>query len=109
MKGKHNGNQKFSLNPNGISVCHCDILEYTELEELSQYVYETFGGIDIVIDNGIVERQPIANGDCRSFIDSTGGRLRSTINVSSDFDEHVTSKTIEMFICFSYSCNSYRK
>lgn len=83
MKQKHNGNQKLSLNTNGISTCHCDLLENDELEELSQYVHETFGGIDIVIDNGIIEHQLIANEDCRSFIDSTGERLRSTINVSS--------------------------
>lgn len=81
MMGKRNGNQMLSLNPNGISTCHCDILQNDELEQLSQHVRETFGGIDIVIDNGIIEQQPIANEDCRSFIDSTGERLRSTINV----------------------------
>lgn len=83
MKGKRTGNHKLSLNPNGISTCHCDILENDELEELSQHVYETLGGIDIVIDNGINEQQPIANEDCRTFIDSTSEKLRSTINVSA--------------------------
>lgn len=81
--GKRNGNQKISLNPNGISTCFCDILENDELEVLSQHVHEKFGGIDIVIDNGIIEQQTILNEDCRSFIDSTSERLRSTINVSS--------------------------
>lgn len=84
MKGKRNGNHKLSVNPNGIATCHCDILENNELEKLSQHIHQTFGGIDIVIDNGIIEQQSITNEDCRSFINSTGERLRSTINVSSN-------------------------
>lgn len=111
IKGKRTGNQKLSLNPNGISTCHCDILENDELEELSQHIHETLGGIDIVIDNGVIEQQSIKNEDCRTFVDSTGEKLRSTINVS--WHLKILSKCFSnnnwIFRCFSYSCISYQK
>lgn len=66
----------------GISVLHCDILNNDDLEKLNQTIQNSFNGIDIVIDNatkGIFNA--INSDDCRAFIDVTGGKLRTTINV----------------------------
>lgn len=67
----------------GISVFHCDILNNEDLEKFSQTVQDSFGGIDIVIDNATNNIFETMNSDdCRTFIDVTSGKLRTTINVS---------------------------
>lgn len=88
MKGKttngiKNKSELISPNSVGISVLHCDILDNEDLERLSQTVQDTFNGIDIVIDNatkGIFNA--VNKDDCRTFIDGTSEKLRTTINVS---------------------------
>lgn len=67
----------------GISVFHCDILNNEDLEKFSQSVQDAFNGIDIVIDNATNNIfETINSDDCRTFIDVTSGKLRTTINVS---------------------------
>lgn len=91
MKGKYaNGikskTELISPNERGISILHCDILDNEELETLSQNVQETFKGVDIIIDNatnGIFTQSN--KDDCRTFVDGTSEKLRTTINVRENF------------------------
>lgn len=75
------GKTALNANPNGVSVFNCNILDNADLEQISQQVSDLFDGIDIVIDNGITEDM-IPSQDCREFVETTGERLRATINVS---------------------------
>lgn len=97
LNGKNHKNGKIdenvlNTNPSGITMFNCDILNNAELEEFSQTIYDRFDGIDIVIDNGIVERSTClpkddVDDDVRAFVDTTGDRLRKTINVSNAYFE----------------------
>lgn len=71
----------------GITTLHCNVLDNADLEKLGDTIQESFGGADIVIDNGISNILNTTNQDCGTFVDLTSERLRATINVSIYIDE----------------------
>lgn len=88
----------------GISVLHCDILNNEDLEKFSQTVQDSFNGIDIVIDNATNSIfETVNSDDCRTFIDVTSGKLRTTINVSfvpQIMAKHFFFNDINLFCAF---------
>lgn len=96
-----NGTTTTKSNPSksaGISILHCDILNNDDLEKFSQTVQNSFNGIDIVIDNATknINNININSDDCRTFIDVTSEKLRTTINVSFVI-EFVTKNVFSKF------------
>lgn len=82
---RNNENNKNHINtePSGISTVYCNILDNYDLRQLNKTIHESFNGIDILIDNGS-SKKPLENSseNCQVFVQATGDKCRSTINVS---------------------------